>query len=323
MRFADEVEAEQATGRDLTDILDGDQPAVLAAGRTHCPIRRLVRAHGTTCSQPTLGHRATPASWIFPWMQPFAVRGRIRRGRRPVAIARAKPRRRPQPARRESAGCYARWVRPSIWQCAVFVLVALASWAASSTTHACDCKPAWPVDKALSRSEMVFEGRVVEEREDDDGERIHTRFEVKRVFKGDRCTPLEVITPGHLNSCMRRYALGETYLIYAYDSGDEELSDSFCSRSRLVTKAKEDFAVLGPGQLPSCQQDLDAPAPQPLPVALQEPKPAPESAAPDDKVPEPALKQRGCAATVVPPPSPAMTTLLIASLLGMTSRRRR
>ena len=201
--------------------------------------------------------------------------------------------------------------------------------AVSAEAEACDCKPPWPTKKALDHATVVFEGRAGAMVEDEDGERRTTRFEVQRVFKGETCTPLKVLTHGRISSCAKSYKPGETYLIYAYTGrNDSELFDGFCSRSKLSADAKEDFAGLPKGTPPSCEVDLDAPPPKG--EAVDKPEPDVDGVPPKQPVatpsePEPlpehsASGLRTCAATVSGS-EPAIPVGVLCLLLAGVRRR--
>lgn len=135
-----------------------------------------------------------------------------------------------------------------------------------------------PPAVAAERAEAVIEARVdgVAGSTDKTGPGV-VRYElaVLRVFKGDVPVSAQLVTRASSAACGRSFVIGKRYLIYAGRNDDGELTDTLCSRTRLVTTADEDLAVLGAGAspmsvpAPSDTQSREPPRidPPPLPAA--------------------------------------------------------
>lgn len=143
-----------------------------------------------------------------------------------------------------------------------------------------------PPAVAAERAEAVFEARV-------DGVAGSTgpagpgvvRYElaVLRVFKGDVAAAAQLTTRASSAACGRSFVIGKRYLVYAGRNEDGELTDSLCSRTRLVSTADEDLAVLGAG----------AP-PQSTPIATDVQSREPPRIEPPPLPAGPATARRGC-----------------------------
>lgn len=122
--------------------------------------------------------------------------------------------------------------------------------------HACSC--AMPpgdqkerAERALSSSEAVFAGKVVEiDRPSgpimSSGDFETDTFRVSESWKGPERATLEVKTPVAGMSCGYPFKEGQEYLVYA--SGGRDLEVSLCSETKPLSKAGADLAVLGNGE---------------------------------------------------------------------------
>jgi len=192
------------------------------------------------------------------------------------------------------------------------VLAVLITWALPSAARACSCVRPPPPLAAAEKANVVFEGRAGAP--STEGMRIRTTFEVSRTFKGDTGTYVDVLTMSSSAACGRRYVPGETYLVYAYQSGGS-LADNLCSRTRRSSEAAVDFEVLGGGLPPTGLPEVGE-----APPNVEAPRIAPTVATPPPVQPE----RRGCAASVAGLPhtrGPLLMSVLF--LLGVASHRRR
>lgn len=142
-----------------------------------------------------------------------------------------------------------------------------------------------PPAVAAERAEAVFEARVdgVAGATDPSGPgAVRYDLAVLRVFKGDVAASAQLVTRTSV-ACGRSFTTGKRYLIYAGRTDDGELTDSSCSRTRLVSNADEDLAVLGAGAAPmSAPAAADLQSREPPRI---EPPPLPAG---------PATARRGC-----------------------------
>jgi len=187
-----------------------------------------------------------------------------------------------------------------------WTLAALASaWAFPNLAYACSCTRPPPPLAAAEAAHAVFEGRATAGVTE--GMRIRTTFEVLRTFKGELGARVDILTMSSSATCGRRYADGQSYLVYASES-EYGLSDNLCSRTRRTVDAGTDFAVLGKGLQPG-----GIPEPQDEGADLEPPR----ITAPPQMPPEVQPRARGCAVSRSALPH---ASLLVLLLLG---RRRR
>lgn len=136
------------------------------------------------------------------------------------------------------------------WMIAVVTLLLLSVDAAL----ACRC-PKAEASADLSQFAAVFSGRVVETNRLPTSLRV--KFQVERVWKGDVLLEVTLFLPRAsdpdvISSCDIGFQKGESYLVYALKSRDRStLTTHKCTRTRKVTEAKGDFAVLDEGQVPT------------------------------------------------------------------------
>jgi hypothetical protein len=133
--------------------------------------------------------------------------------------------------------------------------------------YACSCGPI-STQRLLSSSEAVFSGEVVDLKRNqkdptpppppDPGgiptpapSRIdRVSFRVSEVWKGPQRQTLEVITVSADGvSCGYPFKEGHEYLVYA-DGKGEPFETALCSGTTHLSKANEDFALLGNGEKP-------------------------------------------------------------------------
>ena len=117
---------------------------------------------------------------------------------------------------------------------------------------ACSCaiesNPKERVEFAVSDSEAVFSGEVVDFEEGADstmfGPTETVSFRVSEVWKGPQRGTLEVSTPTQGGACGYAFKEGQEYLVYAY-SGKQGLETDSCSSNGPLSKAEADLALLG------------------------------------------------------------------------------
>lgn len=117
------------------------------------------------------------------------------------------------------------------------------------SSHACSCSRVSP-SEALESSYAVFMGTVASIRYHESGAGTGyigetAEFEVDTVWKGPVSQTIYAKPSSYNSSCGFGFAQGATYLVYA----DSAFSVSMCSRTSPVSRATEDLAVLGEGQV--------------------------------------------------------------------------
>ena len=158
------------------------------------------------------------------------------------------------------------------------VSVALLAGARPSSPSGCEicsCAPPGAPRVALDSSEAVFRARVIalddrpiplpdisslqgEARQEAEWaylrraiERLRVTLEVRRVWKGDVAERIDIYTANECCICGYPFERGKEYLIYAYRLPSGRLATTICSRTRPMSRAREDLDALGPGTLPS------------------------------------------------------------------------
>ena len=118
---------------------------------------------------------------------------------------------------------------------------------ASACSCAIESNPKERVEFAVSDSEAVFSGEVVDFEKGPDsmfGPTETVSFRVSEVWKGPQRETLEVSTPTQGSACGYAFKEGQEYLVYAY-TGQQGLETDLCSSNKPLSKADEDLALLG------------------------------------------------------------------------------
>jgi hypothetical protein len=126
----------------------------------------------------------------------------------------------------------------------------------------CSCTETPSVEQELASKTAIFSGRVIQISEEDNGNNKSTAdpitviFEVKQTWKGVSKSQVVVYTARSSASCgYVTFLLHSDYLIYAYGDKDR-LATGICERTKPLTSAHEDLAILGIGEKPSEQVNL-------------------------------------------------------------------
>jgi hypothetical protein len=113
---------------------------------------------------------------------------------------------------------------------------------------ACSCMEGPGPCGALTQSDSVFVGRVVDIRTTAratifDG--LTVRFEIERTFKGLSVTQktVEVLTGNSGGDCGYDFKLGQKYFVFAHRSSGS-LYTSICSNTRLASEAEDDLELI-------------------------------------------------------------------------------
>jgi hypothetical protein len=114
---------------------------------------------------------------------------------------------------------------------------------------ACTCQYGGaPVCQDYWRTDLVFAGTVVGSAKitigegDNKYDRRLVRLEVAQIFRGELTAEAEVVTGWGGGDCGYRFNDGETYLVYASRSKqDQRLHTSICTRTRPISQAAEDL----------------------------------------------------------------------------------
>ncbi|OKL36865.1 hypothetical protein [Domibacillus mangrovi] len=123
--------------------------------------------------------------------------------------------------------------------------------------EACSCAKPPDVKEEFSLSKAVFRGKVTEIDEKKSVSGFPTksvRFEVNETWKGVSQSQVNVTTGNGGGDCGYEFRKGQEYLVYANDSdmyGSSEQTVIICSRTKEISTAQEDLAILGEGQTPT------------------------------------------------------------------------
>ncbi|WP_439875717.1 cobalamin biosynthesis protein CbiN [Bacillus mycoides] len=125
----------------------------------------------------------------------------------------------------------------------------------SEKSYACDCSNVSPED-AFQKTDVVFEGKVLEVQEKDGGG-IKTLFEVKKIWKGTSSSQIIIYTS--VSSCGFPFAEGGEYLVFSSYRGEGKLETSICSGTKRLDEAeakKKALAQIAKESVPTKKVDL-------------------------------------------------------------------
>ncbi|HMS38856.1 MAG TPA: hypothetical protein PKE69_01425 [Pyrinomonadaceae bacterium] len=123
---------------------------------------------------------------------------------------------------------------------------------------ACSCmQTPNPPCRSYGNTPVIFDGIVTEfapiENNQNGSQNRRAKFKIENIYKGNLKKEVEIFTGDGGSDCGFPFTVGERYLVYAY--GDETyLSTSYCSRTELLEKAKEDLDYFA--QLPSLKNEV-------------------------------------------------------------------
>lgn len=120
------------------------------------------------------------------------------------------------------------------------------------TATACSCIDPGPPCQAYGAVSAVFSGRVTEitsftssDEQLRGYEQRLVRFAVSQPYRGVSGTSAETVTGNGGGDCGYPFKVGESYLVYAYQSPkDNKLHASICSRTRPLSEAGEDLEYI-------------------------------------------------------------------------------
>jgi hypothetical protein len=121
-----------------------------------------------------------------------------------------------------------------------------------AASYACSCAPPPSVEEALQRQTAVFSGKVISISESNkfwgsSADPVSVVFEVMGAWKGVTKSEVTVNTAMSSASCGYEFKMNTEYLVYAY--GEEDgLETGLCERTKPISAAADDLAVLGKGE---------------------------------------------------------------------------
>jgi hypothetical protein len=129
-------------------------------------------------------------------------------------------------------------------------LLLLAIGAVGGAAWACRCKPPPPPKEALKNAAAVFAGKVSAKKA---GGEVVVTFDVSKAWKGVDAKTITVRTPRDSAACGFTFEMEKSYLIYAHrdsEGAEAKLSTNICTRTKLLSEAKDDLIELGEGKVP-------------------------------------------------------------------------
>lgn len=132
----------------------------------------------------------------------------------------------------------------------VFVIAFLFGFSQSS--YACSCELPLAknsvkkqVKEAKKKSQAVFTGEVLEVTEPPAKNFLLVKIRVESNWKGAEGNEIVIVTGKGNGDCGFPFTVGESYLIYAYQTSNSQLSTNICQRTALLSEAGKDITILG------------------------------------------------------------------------------
>lgn len=128
----------------------------------------------------------------------------------------------------------------------VCLFAAFASWLFlyAEDLSACTCRQPPPPSRAFAEADAVFLGKVLSFEAIPAIHQRRAHLDVLKTWKGNKSAADTLFTPFDEAGCGYDFRVGETYLIYAYQYGEEPLSTNLCTRTRHESFAQEDLNYL-------------------------------------------------------------------------------
>lgn len=132
-----------------------------------------------------------------------------------------------------------------------------------SSSKACSCAELPSVGDEFARSEAVFSGKVIDVKESRGLKGSSSKsvlFEVTNTWKGVHKSQMIISTGLSSGDCGFDFSEGQEYLVYAHKStmyGSKSLVTTTCDRTKELRSSKEDLKILGNGQSPTEEVNLN------------------------------------------------------------------
>lgn len=142
-------------------------------------------------------------------------------------------------------------------------MLAICAWPLvdPAEVHACSCAGPRPVQEEMNRKTAIFAGEVISVEPPRGGwsrssaAPVEVTFEVTDVWKGQPGSKSKVYTALSGASCgYEGFVAGQTYIVFAYGPSDR-LETGLCERTKPLSSASEELAVLGAGYEPIVATD--------------------------------------------------------------------
>ena len=97
----------------------------------------------------------------------------------------------------------------------------------ATAAYACSCIPSNP-QQSFESAQAVFAGRVIDVIQPNPDSEVQVRFEVSRIWKGQKRPQIVVMTSSSSASCGYSFQAGEQYLVYASRQKSRLSSRTWC-----------------------------------------------------------------------------------------------
>lgn len=129
------------------------------------------------------------------------------------------------------------WIKSLTRSALLLCLLSLSVQAA----YGCECLVKGSPRKELKKAKAVFVGEVVEAGVG--GKSSSYKFRVERYWKGERDEL--IVVSGAYGTCSVPFAIGQRWLVYAYDDERGGLMCDICTRTTPLADADSDLKALG------------------------------------------------------------------------------
>lgn len=148
--------------------------------------------------------------------------------------------------------------RTVMWLLCCVLMTGALLFVEPATVSACSCAGPLPVQDELNRKTAVFAGKVKQVSKPAQGriwssaDPVTITFEVTDVWKGEVQAETTVSTALSGASCgYEGFFVNQSYIVFAYGGDDGKLKTTSCDRTKPLSGASEELAVLGQGYAPS------------------------------------------------------------------------
>ncbi len=142
-------------------------------------------------------------------------------------------------------------------------IMGICLFAGSRAALACTCELPQPgktlsqqVAEARVKSKAVFSGVVLEVIENPQLFYVEVKFRVQSSWKLVNTDAITIRTGRGRGDCGYRFEIGESYLVYAYGPDESHLETNICQRTTRQADAVEELGLLGKGNTPGRNSDL-------------------------------------------------------------------
>ena len=121
--------------------------------------------------------------------------------------------------------------------CAAFLILSV------SDVSACSCVKPKPVEEVYEYTDAIFSGKII-------STKLHGKYarriivKVEKSWKGKLPKTVTISTIAVGSMCGYSFTVGKRYLIYAGGDKMTDLSTDICTRTSLLSQAKEDVEIL-------------------------------------------------------------------------------